>query len=279
MAPTSCDDTHGMVHFPPPGTIIALPCSIAKKISWKEDNQGSSSRECRIVVECSVPLPTGLLQPDLYASALKVPLECHKLVYISVYDIREELLKRLHIDPVGAIPLEVERYIQQQCDTLDWTILGCPPSYEIFFAMLHGNAMIVPGGGKCTIPCVSSQDVGAIAAQVAVSKSDDWTRHVRIRVCGPQATTFPEMANRISHYSESEIRVVSIPLWLINVVSFVVQPCFPLLRFIYFGMKLLNNFPQDFAEHVPADHAILLQHFDYEAVTLDMEIQRCFHPR
>jgi len=200
--------------------------------------------------------------------------EISKLVYISGYDIKEDLLRSLHIESFGAIKVEVEQYIQQQCSNLDWTILGCPPSYEIFFAMLRDDKMFVPGGGNCAIPCISAQDVGAIAAQVAASGENGWTHHRRIRMCGPEATTFPEMARRMSHHTGKEIHVVNIPLWLINIASFVAQPCYPMMRFLYFGLKMLNNFPADLASQVPEDHSILVDNFDYEPVTLDMEIQR-----
>lgn len=40
-----------------------------------------------------------------------------------------------------------------------------PPSYELFFALLQGGKLIVPGGGKRAIACISPKDVGAIAAQ------------------------------------------------------------------------------------------------------------------
>lgn len=206
----------------------------------------------------------------------------HRLVYISGYDIREELLKSLHAEPIGAIPLQVEQCIRKRCDSLDWTILACPFSYEIFFAMLRNNKLFIPGGGKHAIPCVSAQDVGAIAAQVAVcdcakestSSTPPWTlRHARIHVCGPEATNFPQMARRLSLHLSREVRVVAIPLWLMNAVSFVMQPFVPMMRFLYYGLKLLNNFPPDLAEQVPKDHTFLLQHFHYEPVTLDMEIE------
>jgi hypothetical protein len=40
------------------------------------------------------------------------------------------------------------------------------------------------------------------------------------------------------------------------------------------SLKLLNNFPVDLAENVPNDHKLLRELFDYEPVTLDMEIKR-----
>jgi len=37
---------------------------------------------------------------------------------------------------------------------------------------------------------------------------------------------------------------------------------------------MLNNFPTDLAENVPKDHKLLRELFDYEPVTLEMEINR-----
>ena len=37
---------------------------------------------------------------------------------------------------------------------------------------------------------------------------------------------------------------------------------------------MLNNFPSDLAENVPEDHKLLRELFDYEPVTLEMEINR-----
>ena len=37
---------------------------------------------------------------------------------------------------------------------------------------------------------------------------------------------------------------------------------------------MLNNFPADLADDVPKDHKLLRELFDYEPVTLEMEINR-----
>lgn len=192
-----------------------------------------------------------------------------KLAYLSVYDIREELLERLRIRKLAEIKIEVEQRIKES--GLDWTILGCPPSYELFFALLRGDKLIVPGGGRRAIACISPEDVGAIAAQVAVSSR--WNGR-RIRLCGPEAVNFPEMARRISEHSGRKVRVLAVPLQLANVVSFLAQPFFPFLRFIYYSLKMMNNFPEDLAAKVPEDHAWLREQFDYEPVSLEEEIGR-----
>lgn len=192
-----------------------------------------------------------------------------KLVYISVYDIREELLERLRIRKLAAIKTEVEQRIKES--GLAWTILGCPPSYELFFALFRGDKLIVPGGGRRAIACISPEDVGAIAAQVAVSSR--WKGR-RIRLCGPEAVNFPEVARRISGHAGRKVRVLAVPLQLVHVVSLLAQPFFPFLRFLYYSLKMMNNFPEDLAAKVPEDHAWLLEQFDYEPVSLEEEIGR-----
>lgn len=65
---------------------------------------------------------------------------------------------------------------------------------------------------------------------------------------------------------------MTIPLTIINVVSFLLLPFAPFVRFLYKSLKMLNNFPSDLAENVPNDHKILRDLFDYEPVTFEMEI-------
>jgi hypothetical protein len=67
---------------------------------------------------------------------------------------------------------------------------------------------------------------------------------------------------------------VSIPLSIINIVSFLLLPLTPFVRYLYKSLKLLNNFPPDLAENVSEDFKILRELFDYEPVTLEMEISR-----
>jgi len=65
-----------------------------------------------------------------------------RVVYLSVFDIRPEISERLRL--VSAkIKLDVEAYLRSS--GFDWTVLGAPPSMEIFFAMTRGDRMVVPG--------------------------------------------------------------------------------------------------------------------------------------
>jgi hypothetical protein len=61
---------------------------------------------------------------------------------------------------------------------------------------------------------------------------------------------------------------------LFNMVSFILLPFAPFVRYLYKSLKLLNNFPPDLAEDVPNAHKILRDLFDYEPVTLEMEIRK-----
>ncbi len=192
-----------------------------------------------------------------------------RLVYMSGYEMREQLLRELKIPEFGEIKIEIESKISQS--VFNWTILGASPALDIFFAFIRNKKMTVPGGGLNAIPCISAEDVGEITAQAALR---DDLNGKRIRLTGPEAFTFPEAAKRISLMSRKKIRHRAIPLPIINVVSFLLLPFTPFVRFLYKSLKLLNNFPPDLAENVTEDHKILRELFDYEPVTLEMEITR-----
>ena len=46
------------------------------------------------------------------------------------------------------------------------------PSMEIFFAMLRGDTLVVPGGGPPALPTVAASDLGEIAAQAMKISAD-----------------------------------------------------------------------------------------------------------
>ncbi|HOU69752.1 MAG TPA: NAD(P)H-binding protein [Paludibacteraceae bacterium] len=192
-----------------------------------------------------------------------------RLVYMSGYEMREQLLKDLKIPEFGAIKIEIESKITQS--NFNWTILGDAPAYEIFFAFVKNGKMTVPGGGFNAIPSISAEDVGEITAQVAIRND---LKGKRIKLTGPEAFTFPEVAKRISEISRKRIKHMAIPLVIINVVSFILIPFAPFVRYLYKSLKMLNNFPKDLAENVPKEHRLLREMFDYEPITLDMEIQK-----
>jgi uncharacterized protein YbjT (DUF2867 family) len=192
-----------------------------------------------------------------------------RLVYMSGYEMREQLLRELKIPEFGAIKIEIESKIAQS--HFNWTILGDAPAYEIFFAFVRNGKMTVPGGGFNAIPSISAEDVGEITAQVALRND---LKGRRIKLTGPEAFTFPEVAKRISEISGKKIKYMAIPLVIINVVSFILIPFTPFLRYLYKSLKMLNNFPKDLADNVPKEHKLLRDTFDYEPITLDMEIKK-----
>lgn len=192
-----------------------------------------------------------------------------RLVYMSGYEMREQLLRDLKIPEFGEIKIEVESKISQS--DFNWTILGDAPAFEIFFAFIKNGMMTVPGGGYNAIPTISAEDVGEITAQVAIR---DDLKGKRIKLTGPEALSFPEVAKRITLISGKKITHMAIPLTIINVVSFLLIPFAPFVRFLYKSLKMLNNFPKDLAERVPQDHNLLRELFEYEPVTLEMEIKR-----
>lgn len=192
-----------------------------------------------------------------------------RIVYISVYDIRQDLLKRLNLDlETARIKQEVETALAKS--DLNWTVLGAPPSMETFFAMIRGDTMMVPGGGPPALPTVSSVDVGEIAAQTVLR---DDLRGQRIRMVGPEAISFPEAAERISTATGKRIGFRKIPLLPLKIASIVTWPINPYLRLLYGHVKLMNNFPQDIIAKVPEDHQWLIDTFDYTPTTLEVEAQ------
>ncbi len=104
-------------------------------------------------------------------AVLMIMDEAHKanidrLVYLSGYDIREDVLRRLNIIKFGEIKLKIEKNIRES--NFNWTILGSAPPFELFFAFLRNKKMAVPGGGINPIPAISSEDVGEITAQTVL---------------------------------------------------------------------------------------------------------------
>ncbi|MBU0705311.1 MAG: NAD(P)H-binding protein [Chloroflexi bacterium] len=193
-----------------------------------------------------------------------------RIVYISVYDIREDWLKKLRIDFESArIKQAVETYLARS--DFNWTVLGAPPTMEIFFTMIRGNTMIVPGGGPPALPTVSPVDVGEIAAQTVLR---DDLQGKRIRMTGPEALSFPEAAKRISAVTGKKIKFRKMPLLPLKIVSIITWPVNPYLRHLVMSAKLMNNFPQDMAVQVPQDHQWLVDTFSYTPTTLEMEARK-----
>jgi len=192
-----------------------------------------------------------------------------RLIYMSGYEMRAQLLNELNIPEFGEIKIEIESTITNS--DFNWTILGDAPAFEIFFAFIRNGKMVVPRGGLNAIPCISAEDVGEITAQTALR--DDLNGH-RLKLTGPEAFTFPEAAKRISSISGKNIKHAAIPLIIVNILSFLLIPFTPFLRFLYKSLKMLNNFPPDLAESVPDEHEKLRELFDYTPVSLEDEATR-----
>jgi uncharacterized protein YbjT (DUF2867 family) len=197
-----------------------------------------------------------------------------RIVYVSVFDIREEIAGRLPLDN-AQIKLEVERHLKSS--GFNWTIIGVPPSMEIFFAMTRGDRMVVPGGGPKALPTISPVDLGEIVAQT-VLRDDLGGR--RIRVAGPELLSFPEAARRLSAVYGKTIRFLAIPLVLPRIAWYVTRPLIRLSSTLYFVntmlgfIQLLNGFPQEIALGALEDHKDLVRTFNYAPTTLEMEARR-----
>ncbi len=190
-----------------------------------------------------------------------------RVVYLSVYDLRMDLLASLGLKMETAhVKLAVENALRDS--DLNWTVLGCPPMMDLFFAFVRGNKMMVPGGGPPLLPTVSKYDVGAIAAQAALRED---LHGLRLRMAGPEALAFADAARRIGAVRGQEITCGKIPLIALKTAAFLSRPFFPYLKHLVESVVLMNNFPQDLAESVPEDHARLLELFHYTPRTLEDE--------
>jgi uncharacterized protein YbjT (DUF2867 family) len=193
-----------------------------------------------------------------------------RIVYLSGYALRRGLVEELDL-AFGRIKLEIETALAQS--DFSWTVLGEAPSMEVFFAMIRGEKMSVPGGGPPALPTVSPVDTGEIAAQT-VLREDLGGR--RIRVTGPEAVSFPEAARRISAVTGKRLEFQKIPLFPLRVASLVTWPFNPYLRHLVGSARLMNRFPQDLAAQVSEDHRWLVDTFSYTPTTLEMETRRRF---
>jgi uncharacterized protein YbjT (DUF2867 family) len=194
-----------------------------------------------------------------------------RLVFMSIYDIRMDMAEKFKLES-AEVKQAVERALA--ASGLNWTVLGASPSMEIFFSMIRGDMMVVPGGGPPALPTISPVDVGKIAAQ-AVLRDDLGGR--RIRLAGPEPISFPEAAVRISRATGETIQFRAIPMILPRIARGVTGLLAPLNDTLYYAhhmlkyVELLNLFPADQAAE---DHQHLLDTFDYTPTTLEMEIER-----
>lgn len=197
-----------------------------------------------------------------------------RVVYVSVYEVRQDVIEELDLES-GRIKEAVEAALA--ASDLNWTVLGAPPSTEIFFSLIRGGRMVVPGGGPPALPTVSPVDLGQIAAQ-AVLRGD--LRGKRIRLAGPEALSFPEAARRISAVVGRSIRFQKVPLLAFQVAGLITAPVNPYLRHLAKTLKMMNyHFTADVADQALQDHRWLVDTFDYTPMTLEMEAERWMRPQ
>jgi len=192
-----------------------------------------------------------------------------RIIYLSVYDLHEPTLHKLNIYDFAAIKIEIENIIKKS--DFNWTILGCAPAHELLFAFYRKGKVAVPGGGYNAFATISPEDVGEIASQTAIRND---LKHMRLRLTGNEAISFPEVAKRLSKILSKEIKHVAIPLAIVNIVSKLALIFTPYVRYLYKSLKLLNNFPEEFANEVPNNYQKLQSMFDYSSVTINMEIEK-----
>jgi uncharacterized protein YbjT (DUF2867 family) len=188
-----------------------------------------------------------------------------RVVYFSVYDVQRGIAEGLDLE-IAKIKSGVETALARS--NLAWTVLGAAPSMQIFFSMIRGSTMMVPGGGPPALPTISPADVGEIAAQTVLR--DDLCSE-RIRMVGPEAISFPEAARRISVAVGREIGFRKIPLLPLRLAAVVTRPVNPFLYYMVQQLTLLRDFPVDIVSQAREDHRRLLDTFDYVPTALEME--------
>ncbi|UCG04581.1 MAG: NmrA family NAD(P)-binding protein [Candidatus Heimdallarchaeota archaeon] len=187
-----------------------------------------------------------------------------RIVYISVYgkpDVNVDISQ-------GRIKREIEDKLEQT--SFNYTILGAPPSMEIFFSMIRKGKMTVPGGGPPALPTIAPIDLGKIAAQTVV-RSD--LNRKRFSLVGSDVISFREAADRISKVTGKEIGFRKVPLFPIKVAALitgVLRPFFPYISQLLKFIILMNTaFTSEMVEQA-FDHQRLLQEtFDYQPLTLE----------
>ncbi|MFX0092723.1 MAG: SDR family oxidoreductase [Candidatus Hodarchaeota archaeon] len=192
-----------------------------------------------------------------------------RVVYISAYDLKEDVIKKLGIHLLAKIKLDIEATLAKS--SLNWTILGAPPSMEIFFTTLRGTTLMFPASGSSTLPTISPLDLGEIAAQTALRED---LNGKRFRICCPKPLSFLEAAKHISNVTGKSIKFRRIPLTPIRVASILTRPFNPYLWYLFLSIRLMNNFPPDIIAEVPKDHQLLVETFNYTPTTLEMEARR-----
>ncbi len=191
-----------------------------------------------------------------------------KIVYISTYELNKNLIEKYNLKS-AEIKLEIENYLKNS--SLNYKIIGTAPSMEIFFAMLKGSIMIVPGGGPASLPVIAPQDVGIIVDKII--NKDDFNRK-RVKVTGPGIYSFYEAKDIIAKELDKKIIFLPIPLIFPVAVTKLSKIFNKFSKKTYFFneligyIKLLNNFPQDTAQKAPLRCKRLIKLYGYQPISL-----------
>jgi len=186
-----------------------------------------------------------------------------RIIFLSIYEMYVDLIKKLKLE-VGFIKMAIEDRLVQS--DFNWTVLACPPSFELFTTFTRKKLMIVPGGGSPLMPSVAPQDVGEIAAQASIR--DDLNKK-RLHMTYSEPFVFREVAQKFSKILGRKIKYQKIPLLGLKIASIITYPFNPYLRHLVKYVGLLNNFPIELAKQAPADHQILIDTFDYQPMSLE----------
>ena len=186
-----------------------------------------------------------------------------RIIFLSIYEMDVDLIKKLKLD-VGFIKMAIEERLSQS--DFNWTVLACPPSFELFTTFTRKKLMIVPGGGSPLMPSVAPQDVGEIAAQASIR--DDLNK-LRLHMTYSEPFAFPEVAKKFSKVLCRKIKYQKIPLFGLKIASIVTYLFNPYLRHLVKYVGLLNNFPIEIAKKAKDDHQILISTFDYQPMSIE----------
>lgn len=188
----------------------------------------------------------------------------NRIVYISVYGKPDVTVDNLQ----GKIKREIETYLENS--NFNYTILGAPPSMEIFFAMIRNGKMTVPGGGPQALPTIAPSDLGIIAAQ-AVRRPD--LNRKRFTLVGSEVISFQEAAERLSTSTGKEIGFRKVPLLPIKIAATIIGLLGPIFPYISQLLKFIIMMNTAFTPEIIGqafEHQKLLQEtFDFQPISLE----------
>jgi uncharacterized protein YbjT (DUF2867 family) len=189
--------------------------------------------------------------------------QIQRIIYLSVF---EKPAKNINIIQ-GKLKRELENYLE--LSSFNYTILGIPPSIEMFFALKKGNKLIAPGGGPPILPTIAPQDIGKIVTKAILIQN---LEKRRFRLVGPDCISFKEASKKLSSVYGESIKYQKIPLLPIRIVSFITnlfKPIFPYLSEMTKLIILMNEFPKILENEVSKDLEELVKIFNYEPTTLE----------